>query len=99
MFKPGDLVKVKENADKIDGDAWWANELNIYRGGTFHIKDKLQHKLYILEECKASKVVNHCGDRYPKEYDNYWQFDENWLEEVIEVNIEEFEVMKLFLGG
>lgn len=86
MFKVGDIVKVKENANSIYGLGFNADMIK-YRGKTFEISKinaRDRQGWYYLDGCNS----------------NYgsWIFDESWLEliKTNDFNVEEKEIEKFF---
>ena len=77
MFRVGDKVIVKENANLLGGKMFFAPEMEEYLGKEYNIRSICEDDVYTLKGVSTS-------DRY------YWRFLEKWLEPVdVEINIKE----------
>ena len=90
IFKVGDVVRIKDNASEIHHERLgFAPEMNKFCGNPFVVRDITADGYYKLENVK--------DDRGYINFDGYWKWAEEWLEENIEIkDIEESEVMSLF---
>ena len=79
-FKIGDVVKIKENADKIhSGSLYFAKDMKKYLGECFTVKEICN------DEYKLECV--YC-ERYKPNDDEYWLWAKEWLEPAPAINFD-----------
>lgn len=76
MFKVGDKVRIKENANEIFSyGRHWADTMDIFLGFESEIIGINSNGTYVIKGCEH-KGANH------GQFADWWWFDERWLEPV-----------------
>ena len=78
MFRVGEKVRVKDNANSIAGNVAYTLEMREYLGKEYKVRSIYGDGLYTLEGAVTSTKY-------------YWKFTEKWLEpaDSVEINIKE----------
>lgn len=91
MFKVGDKVRIKENANEIfSAGCHWADAMDIFLGYEADIIGINENGTYVINGCEH-RGANHGP------FANWWWFDERWLEPVDDnvFSLDENDILKL----
>lgn len=91
MFKVGDKVRIKENANEIfSSGCHWADPMDIFLGYEGEIIGINQNGTYVIKGCE------HRGANHGL-FANWWWFDEQWLEPADDnvFSLDENDILKL----